>query len=355
MTIAVGLSGGVDSTTTAKMLKEEGHTVFGVTMLNWDGLDSRAPTSGSCYGPYQKKVVEDASRYALDIGIDYYAIDVSKYFKEHVINYVKESYIKGLTPNPCIECNSLVKFGALFSAINDLGLKFDKFATGHYAGVIFNEETKRYQLLKGKDTVKDQSYFLYKLTQEQLSKIIFPMYNLTKDKVRSLAKDYNLEVFDKTDSQDFFAGDYKRLFDNSKTEGNIVHIETNQILKQHDGIVNFTIGQRKGLDIAYSEALYVVKIDSSTNTVYVGGANLKYTKTCEIDSINWVSIANTNKEFRALVKTRSSHKGVMATIVPSACTTKANIIFDTETTVIAKGQSSVCYDGDVLLMGGVVV
>lgn len=349
-TIAVGMSAGVDSTTTAKLLKEQGNKVFGVTMMLWNG-DKRAPLSGSCYGPYQEKVVEECKKYAKEIGIEHYAFNVSEAFQKKVIDYVIESYKMGLTPNPCIMCNSHIKFAALFDAIENTGLQFDKFATGHYAGVKYDEQSKRYLLLRGKNLIKDQSYFLYRLTQKQLSKIMFPMYENTKEETRELARKFELEVADKNESQDFFAGEYHRLFDKD-LDGKIIHIETGEILGQHKGIWHYTVGQRKGLGIAYKEPLFIVGLESETNTVYVGGKDYTFVNEINIYNINWIAEPR-DYEFEALVKTRSAHKGTMARIIPID-EDKINIKFLEPTGIVAKGQSCVCYDNEIALCGGIV-
>lgn len=349
-TIAVGMSAGVDSTTTAKLLKEQGNKVFGVTMMLWNG-DKRAPLSGSCYGPYQEKVVEECKKYAKEIGIEHYAFNVSEAFQKKVIDYVIESYKMGLTPNPCIMCNSHIKFAALFDAIENTGLQFDKFATGHYAGVKYDEQSKRYLLLRGKNLIKDQSYFLYRLTQKQLSKIMFPMYENTKEETREMARKFELEVADKNESQDFFAGEYHRLFDKD-LDGKIIHIETGEILGQHKGIWHYTVGQRKGLGIAYKEPLFIVGLESETNTVYVGGKDYTFVNEVNIYNINWIAEPR-DYEFEALVKTRSAHKGTMARIIPID-EDKINIKFLEPTGIVAKGQSCVCYDNEIALCGGIV-
>lgn len=349
-TIAVGMSAGVDSTTTAKLLKEQGNKVFGVTMMLWNG-DKRAPLSGSCYGPYQEKVVEECKKYAKEIGIEHYAFNVSEAFQKKVIDYVIESYKMGLTPNPCIMCNSHIKFAALFDAIENTGLQFDKFATGHYAGVKYDERSKRYLLLRGKNLIKDQSYFLYRLTQKQLSKIMFPMYENTKEETREMARKFELEVADKNESQDFFAGEYHRLFDKD-LDGKIIHIETGEILGHHRGIWHYTVGQRKGLGIAYKEPLFIVGLESETNTVYVGGKDYTFVNEINIYNINWIAEPR-DYEFEALVKTRSAHKGTMARIIPID-EDKINIKFLEPTGIVAKGQSCVCYDNEIALCGGIV-
>lgn len=349
-TIAVGMSAGVDSTTTAKLLKEQGNKVFGVTMMLWNG-DKRAPLSGSCYGPYQEKVVEECKKYAKEIGIEHYAFNVSEDFQKKVIDYVIESYKMGFTPNPCIMCNSHIKFAALFDAMENIGLKFDKFATGHYAGIKYDEQTKRYLLLRGKNLIKDQSYFLYRLTQKQLSKIMFPMYENTKEETREMARKFKLEVADKNESQDFFAGEYHRLFDKD-LDGKIIHIETGETLGHHKGIWYYTVGQRKGLGIAYKEPLFIVNLDSETNTVYVGGKDYTFVKEVNIHNINWI-VESRDYEFEALVKTRSAHKGAMARVIPID-EDRINIKFLEPTGIVAKGQSCVCYDSEIMLCGGIV-
>lgn len=349
-TIAVGMSAGVDSTTTAKLLKEQGNEVFGVTMLHWNG-DKRAPMSNSCYGPYQEKIVEDCKKYAKEMGIEYYTFNLSDLYQKKVIDYVIESYKMGLTPNPCIMCNSNIKFSALFDAMENIGLTFDKFATGHYAGIRYDKDSKRYLLLRGKNLIKDQSYFLYRLTQKQLSRIMFPMYENGKEDTREMARKYGLEVADKGESQDFFGGEYHRLFDED-LDGKIVHIETNRVLGHHKGIWHYTVGQRKGLGIAYKEPLFIVSLDSKTNTVYVGGKDYTFVKEVNISNINWI-VEPKDYEFEALVKTRSAHKGTMARIIPID-ENQINIKFLEPTGIVAKGQSCVCYNGDIVLCGGIV-
>ena len=349
-TIAVGMSAGVDSTTTAKLLKEQGNNVFGVTMLHWNG-DKRAPLSNSCYGPYQKNIVEECEKLAKQIGIEYFTFNLSDIYQKKVIDYVIESYKNGLTPNPCIMCNSLIKFGVLFEAMENIGLQFDKFATGHYAGIRFDEKTKRYLLLRGKNLIKDQSYFLYRLTQKQLSRIIFPMYENTKEETREMARKFNLSVADKNESQDFFGGEYHRLFDED-LDGKIIHIETGEVLGHHKGIWHYTVGQRKGLGIAYKEPLFIVGLESETNTVYVGGKDYTFVKEVNIHNINWIA-EQRESEFEALVKTRSAHKGAMARVIPID-ENKINIKFLEPTGIVAKGQSCVCYDSDAVLCGGIV-
>lgn len=349
--IAVGMSGGVDSTVSALLLKEAGHDVIGVTMKLWDG-DDRAPISGSCYSKSQDKIIEEAKKCANEIGIEYHAIDCVKEFKKNVIEYVISSYKNGLTPNPCVACNELVKFGALFDGVKDiLGSDF-YFSTGHYARVEYDEKTNRYLLKRGKNYAKDQSYFLYRLPQRVLSKLIFPLEGMEKSEVRETARTRGLSVADKSDSQDFFAGEYHKLFEDSAQIGNIVDKYGN-ILGSHNGIFNYTIGQRKGLDIAHKHALYVLEIDSVNNAIIVGEKGDMVSAECFVKNINYIAAGYDEKAFEALVKTRSAHKGTMALVTPLNDRT-ACIKFNEETGIVSKGQSAVFYDGDIVIGGGVI-
>ena len=352
MKIAVGMSGGVDSSVTAVLLKEAGHDVFGVTMKLWDD-DSRAPQHGSCYSKSQNAVIEECEQIAKFIGIKHYVIDLSREFNKYVIDYFIDSYKNGLTPNPCIYCNEHIKFSKFFDGIESMGNSFDKFATGHYANIVYSDIHKRYLLKRGKNKLKDQSYFLYRINQDTLSKIIFPLYDMEKSAVRDIARKYNLPISEKPDSQDFFAGEYKRLFDDEKTSGNIIDKNGN-ILGQHNGIFNYTVGQRKGLDIAHAHALYVLSIDVKNNSIIVGDKSDMFSTDCYIANLNLISIEKIDKPFKAFVKTRSSHKGTMATIHPQTQDGRVYIKFDEPTSIVSKGQSAVFYDNDIVIGGGII-
>ena len=258
MKILVGMSGGVDSSVAALLLKEQGHEVVGATMKIWSDEKHKrlAPSvktescKDACYGPNEKEDIEEARKICEKIGIPFYVFDCSKEYEQIVLDNFKQEYLSGRTPNPCIRCNSLIKFDVLPFIAKKSGLEFDKFATGHYARVEEGENA-RFMLKKGVNPKKDQSYFLYKLRQDQLSNIIMPLGGYEKAQIRDIAKNAGLKVYDKPDSQDFYSGDYNELLEVKPAPGDIVD-KNGKVLGKHEGIWNYTIGQRKGLGIAHS-------------------------------------------------------------------------------------------------------
>ncbi len=348
--ILVGLSGGVDSATTAALLKQRGYDVIGVTMAIWGDKKaiSHKGTHGACLGPDEKEDIEVATKIAKFLDIPYHVIDCSKEYDEIVLKYFKDEYLSGRTPNPCIRCNSLIKFGVLPFVAKERGIEFDKFATGHYARVI--EKDGIFYLAQAKDKTKDQSYFLYKLTQEQLKSIIMPLGEYAKAEVRELAKSFGLEVSDKSDSQDFYEGDYNELLGVSEKEGNIVNLE-GKMLGKHKGIWNYTIGQRKGIGISSTEPLYVIKLDKDTNTVVVGNIDNTFKKTLIAVEPNYPS-GSKIKDGNYFAKIRSSQK-------PQDCKVevledKIKVEFAEFQKSIAQGQSVVIYDNDIVAAGGII-
>ena len=348
--ILVGLSGGVDSATVAALLKKQGYEVIGVTMAIW-GDKKATPHKGSnsaCLGPDEKEDIDAATKIAEHLNIPYYVIDCSKEYDEIVLKYFKDEYLSGRTPNPCIKCNSLIKFGVLPFVARERGIDFDKFATGHYSRIVENSGV--YYLLQAKDKLKDQSYFLYKLTQEQLKNIILPLGEYTKAEVREIAKSFGLEVSNKPDSQDFYEGDYNELLNVTEKVGDIV--DTNgKLLGKHKGIWNYTIGQRKGIGISSSEPLYVIKLDSSTNTVVVGNIDNTFKKILVATEINYPSGLKI-KSGNYTAKIRSSQK-------PQKCRVNLNgndlkVEFSEFQKSIAQGQSVVIYDEDIVVAGGII-
>ncbi len=357
MKILVGMSGGVDSTTVALLLKEQGHEVMGATMKIWsDEMHKRLAPSAkthsckdACYGPNEKEDIEKARELCNQIGIPYYVFDCSKEYEKIVLENFREQYLSGRTPNPCVRCNSLIKFDVLPFLAKQSGLEFDKFATGHYVRI--EEKNGRYILKKGVNPKKDQSYFLYKLRQDQLANIMTPLGEYQKDETRQIAREHGLDVAEKPDSQDFYDGDYNELLDVKPKIGNIVH-KNGKVLGTHQGIWNYTIGQRKGLGIAYAEPLYVVDLKKETNEVIVAEADATFKSGLIAVDVNWVSIPELKEEQNVTVKVRSAQIPVNAKIIPVGDSVK--VIFDDMQKSLTKGQSAVFYDDDILLGGGII-
>jgi tRNA-uridine 2-sulfurtransferase len=354
MKIAVGMSGGVDSSVAALLLKRQGHEVFGITMKIWD--DARAAPAAAkgnaCYGPDEAGDMEAAKRVCETIGVPYHVLDCSEQYESIVLAYFKNEYRSGRTPNPCIRCNQEVKFGVLPRVAKASGFDFDRFATGHYARVEHDGARNRFLLKKGVEPKKDQSYFLYRLSQEQLSTVLFPLGGLTKTEVRALARDYGLAVHDKKESQDFYSGDYGELLGEENRPGDIVD-KSGTVLGRHTGIWNYTIGQRKGLGIAYAEPLYVLSIDSSQNRIVVGTEKDTLRSGFTVNDLVWSGIGGLDGPRGAQVKIRSAAPAAEATIEPAPANT-VRVQFLAPFSSITPGQSAVFYDGDTVLGGGII-
>ena len=359
MKILVGLSGGVDSSVAALLLKEQGNDVIGATMSIWrerTDLDlsvmkqKSTCTHGACYGPDEKEDIEAASKIAAEIGIPYYVFKCADEYEQIVLDNFKEEYLSGRTPNPCIRCNALVKFGVLPFLAKQNGIEFDKFATGHYARI--EERDGRYILKRAVNPKKDQSYFLYKLKQEQLGNICLPLGEHTKDEIREIARKAGLDVSDKPDSQDFYEGDYNELLGIKAKKGNIVNLE-GEVLGEHDGIWNYTIGQRKGIGISAPEPLYVLELRKGTNEVVVGYKDKTFKKVLYAVDLNWISVENLSEPMSVTAKIRSTQQPTPATIVPCE-DNKVRVEFDEYQKSIAIGQSVVFYDGDDVVGGGII-
>ena len=350
MNILVGISGGVDSAVALDMLKKSGHNVVAAMMKIYNGKTKTL--ANSCYGSDKQKEIDDAIKICQKANCEFHLIDLSNEFNEHVFKEFKKLYLKGLTPNPCVMCNKTIKFGMFVKTAKKMGLNFDKFATGHYARNEFNEITGRYELKKGKNPKKDQTYFLYKLTQNELKNIIFPLGNLDKSQVREYALSAGIPVATKNDSQDFYKGDFKDLFETKENSGEIVDTKGN-ILGRHNGIYNYTIGQRKGLKIAYSEPLYVLKIDEKNNKIIVGIKNDTYKKGLIANNINWIALDNPQKPFEATAKIRSASNPAEVIVYPSSDLIKVE--FKEKISSIAPAQSVVLYRDDVVLGGGTII
>lgn len=351
MKILVGLSGGVDSSVAALILKQQGHEVVGATMSIWgkDGMAAKSGHKNACYGPDEKEDIEEARKIAAQIDIPYYVFNCVEQYEQIVLDNFKSEYIQGRTPNPCVWCNALVKFGVLPLIAKENGIEFDKFATGHYARV--KEKDGRFLLKRGIAPHKDQSYFLYRLKQEQLKNIILPLGNYTKDQIRKIAKDNGLEVAEKPDSQDFYDGDYNELLGVKEKDGNIVDLD-GKVLGHHKGIWNYTIGQRKGIGVSATKPLYVLELRKDTNEVVIGPADKTFKKELTAVNLNWIAFDKLENERKVYAKIRSTQQPTPVTITPNG--DDVDVVFDELQKSIAIGQSVVFYDEDVVLGGGVI-
>ena len=275
--VLVGMSGGIDSSVSAYLLKNLGYEVEGVTMKLFKEGQALAPniTKDACFSPNEVHDIEKSKEICEKIGIKHHVLDLSSVYESYVLKNFRDEYMNARTPNPCVICNQKIKFGALMDYARESGIEFDYFATGHYAEIVY--AFSRYAIKRAKDLLKDQSYFLYRLSQEQLSHILFPLASFTKKEVRTIDVNMGFHSANQEESMDFYSGDYNELLKAGERAGNIV--DTNgRVLGEHKGFWNYTIGQRKGLGIGYKEPLYVIALDSVKNEVVVGTKLARYLK-----------------------------------------------------------------------------
>jgi len=349
----IAMSGGVDSSVAAALLKQRGYEVVGVTMKIWD--EATLPGNAShhgCYGPNEEEDIEDARKVAQTLGIPFYTFDLRREYKAKVLNYFCQEYQLGRTPNPCVRCNRGVKFDALVKKALDSGIKFDYFATGHYARVEYDEGRCRYLLRRARDARKDQSYFLFSLSQDQLGHSVFPLGNYTKGEVKSMAQALGLGVGDKAESQNFIAGGYFPLVEAAAWPGPILDRQGN-ILGEHSGIPFYTIGQRRGLSISVGEPLYVTAIDRERNAIIVGTKEEVYGDELIASELNWVAVEQLQQPIKVKARIRYRHKEAEAVIIPMD-KNKVYVKFKEPQMAITPGQAIVFYDEDTILGGGMI-
>lgn len=352
MRIAVGMSGGVDSSVAACLLKREGHEVVGVTMTLWrEGAPGGGTGRNACYGPGEEDV-RAAGRVCDRLGIPHRVFDCAAEYEEAVLRDFREEYKAGRTPNPCVRCNPMVKFGVLPGAARRAGLLFDRFATGHYARVEFDTDSGRHLLKKGLDPRKDQSYFLYRLSQVQLATALFPLGGLTKARVREIAREAGLPAHDHPESQDFYDGDWTELVRGPGEGGDIVDA-AGRVLGRHRGIWHYTVGQRKGLGVAAAAPLYVIAIDAARNRVVVGPEGETLRRSCVASDCAWVAVARLGGPAEVEVKIRSGGRPAAARVSPLP-DGRALVEFGAPVAAVTPGQSAVFYRGEVVLGGGVI-
>ncbi len=346
------MSGGVDSTVAALLLKEQGHDVTGVSMKIYSGDPAADQRTNACYSPDEDSDLEHAHMVAQSLGIPFTVFDLKAEYRAFVIDYVTHEYCSGRTPNPCVRCNQRLKFDLLLQRVVDSNIAFDCFATGHYARVEHDPETGRYVLKKAKDTRRDQSYFLCLLAQQQLQKILFPLGGYTKQQVREIAKSRNLKNYNKPDSQDFVSGGYKSLLNNQTSAGSIKD-KNGRILGSHRGIWEYTIGQRRGLNLACGKPVYVTAIDYQNNTIYVGEEENLYKKELIAGQANWISIEALTEPLIVTAKVRSTHAAAPAVITPDR-DGKVRVTFKEPEKSLTPGQLVVFYQDDSLVGGAVI-
>ena len=354
--VAVAMSGGVDSSVAAALLHKEGHEVIGLTMQIVPS-DIKSGGAGGSGGCYEHDAVTAAKRVADRLGIAHYAVDLRDIFAQGVITRFCREYTLGRTPNPCIWCNQLVKFGALRRRAGELGAHL--IATGHYARIEKETATGRYLLKKGRDRSKDQSYFLYTLTQEQLGHSRFPLGEFTKAKVRQIAQEMGLPVADRPESQEICFipdNDYARFLEKyigDKAGPGPVIDTKGSFLGEHRGIIFYTVGQRRGLGISAREPLYVVAINREKNAIIVGSKSETYGTGLTASELNWIAIEAPKQPFRVRAKIRYLHKEAGAMVTPLG-EDKVQVKFDEPQMAITPGQAVVFYDGDSVIGGGLI-
>ena len=404
-TVIVGMSGGVDSTLVTYLLKEKGCRVIGVTMSIWDGKLPCGNTEGlqGCYSPTELTNIAECTKFCKENDIEYHVVDVKEIYQQKVIEYFKTEYRNGRTPNPCIRCNQYVKFGALLSGVEKLGINYDYFCTGHYASIVrpilaqgescaasgavvssdsvaqsescaalgavgagLNEAP--YMIATSSDATKDQTYFLYRVSSETLKKVRFPLTNLKKSEVFELAKKANLQAAERHESQDFVDQRYIDMFfsDKPSVPGDIIDLD-GKVLGRHKGIEHYTVGQRRGLGVAVSYPVYVHSIDAKTNTVVLAPNDALNANSLIADDFVWAiqpSLYSPDGIISANVKIRLASKPTKAQIepyTPSADDTYQyvgqpyRITFETTQRAIAPGQSAVLYSDEGVILGGGII
>jgi len=362
-TIAVAMSGGVDSSTVAAMLRAEGHTVIGLTMQLWNqrrlaGRDGMPESvQGRCCSLDD---VYDARRVAQQIGIPYYVVNHEERFERDVVRPFVEEYLSGRTPIPCSLCNNHLKFDQLLIVAQQIGA--DCVATGHYARVAYDKVWGRWLLKRPADLSKDQTYFLFGLTQDQLSRTLFPLGDMTKPEVRELARQHGLALAEKPDSQEICfvpGGDYKRFIDAylaeqgeslPDTAGDLV-TTSGEVIGEHTGVHNFTVGQRKGLGVATGSPLYVIQISGASKQVIVGGDEHLYSRTLRARRVNLISVDDLREPMRVAVKIRHRHEPAPATMERVGAD-EILVTFDQPQRAITPGQAAVFYEGEIVVGGG---
>ena len=353
--VVVGMSGGVDSSVAAALLKRKGYDVIGVTFKTWPKEECGSSIGRACCN---LEAVTRSRSVCEELGIPYYVFDLSMEFKRDVIDYFCSQYLKGLTPNPCVICNEKIKFGYLLEKAKAFGA--EAVATGHYARVSKSAKSGRWLLKEGKDKFKDQSYFLFSLSQEQLKRSIFPLGDITKERTRKIAKSFKLKTHDTVSSQDIcFIQDaeYAEYIKNKTGveigEGDIVD-KAGKLLGRHKGFLYYTIGQRRGLGVASTEPLYVIAIDAAKNRIVIGTKKDVLKRSLLAEGLNWISVKGIDKPTRMYAKIRYGAKKAKA-LVTKTGKNSVRVDFDESQSAPTPGQAVVFYSRDTVVGGGWIV
>jgi len=354
-TVLVGMSGGVDSSVSALLLREQGYHVIGATMKLWDGVSYPVKGSGAaCFGPHEPQRIAETQALLAEMKMPMVSIDLSQEYKAHVLDYFVRTYSSGLTPNPCIVCNRRIKFDLLLEKARAAGLAFDLFATGHYARIEYEPATNRFLLKQGLDKTRDQAYFLYALSQDQLRQTLLPLGNLTKKRVRDIARQFALSNADKSESQDFLSCDDYPYFFAGSTRPGPVYDTTGLLRGEHRGLQYYTIGQRKGLRLATGKPMYVIIIDPGRNALVIGPKEDTLSDRCLVGKTNWIACECLTGPIEAMVRIRYKHKPALARLTP-VTDDVVRVNFDCPQSAITPGQSAVFYQDDIVLGGGQIL
>jgi tRNA-specific 2-thiouridylase len=354
--VLAALSGGVDSAVAAALLQQRGYRVTGITMKIWDKdyLPGRATEKcrPACFGPEEERDVEDARETCRQLKIPFLTVDLREEYRRLILDHSRREYSLGRTPNPCIRCNRLLKFQAILDLAAANGVDFDFFATGHYVRSEHDAKAGLFRLKKARDKSKDQSYFLYSLTQRQLASSVFPLGDMQKTEVRAIAKSMKFRVAEKVESQDFVAGGLPWLLQGQGEPGPIID-EKGRTIGKHPGIAHFTIGQRRGLDLTSPEPLYVIRLDRTCNAVQVGKREALYGDHLEASAVHWIVPPGPLPGASLKVSIRYHHPEADALVFPQP-NGGVRVEFTEAQLAITPGQSVVFYHDDEVLGGGII-
>jgi tRNA-specific 2-thiouridylase len=351
----VGMSGGVDSSVAAALLKKDGYDVSGVIMEIYDdSIDGIEGAKHACFGPGEKEDLEDAQAVADKLEIPLHTIDLRKQYRENILGYFKNEYLSGNTPNPCARCNRDMKFTAIMAELERREISYDYFATGHYARIHRSDDNSHVLLKKALYTRKDQSYFLYHLKENQLKSFMFPLGDYEKAQIREFAREFQLVTAEKPESQDFISGGYHQLFDSPGEPGPIV-TSNGDVLGRHKGLIYYAVGQRKGIGISSERPLYVIRKDANLNAIIVGNKE-ELMGTCLIaKEMSWVNMNALTEPMQMNARIRYLTKEVPVEVAPvDGGADRVKVTFYEAQSAISPGQVVVFYDDEVVMGGGII-